>query len=146
MVLEKSGVLSLIRVVDVLTHTEAGPNPPEEMPSISHGFTLADPTGALLLEQSDQRPAKIRFTYQPVAHLGKTQLHKRNSACVCRIREFAETGDAWGEPIFQLCERNLAINVPLQHLSQVTGKHGHASYTQTGVNGSRVAHRDTRAL
>ena len=41
MVLEdKTGVLSLIRIVDVLTHVESGPNPPEEMPPFTHAMTL----------------------------------------------------------------------------------------------------------
>ncbi len=30
---DKSGVLSLLRIIDTLWHTEAGPNPPEEMPA-----------------------------------------------------------------------------------------------------------------
>jgi hypothetical protein len=35
MVLEdKTGVLSLIRVIDTLTHTAQGPNPPDDMPPI----------------------------------------------------------------------------------------------------------------
>jgi len=37
---EKTGVLPLIRVIDSLIHTEAGPNPPEEMPPFVHNFIL----------------------------------------------------------------------------------------------------------
>ncbi|MDI7274919.1 MAG: hypothetical protein QME94_02965 [Anaerolineae bacterium] len=41
MVLEdKTGALSLIRIIDVLTHTSAGPNPPEEMQPFAHELTL----------------------------------------------------------------------------------------------------------
>ena len=31
---DKTGALSLIRIVDTLTHTEAGPEPPSEMPPV----------------------------------------------------------------------------------------------------------------
>jgi hypothetical protein len=37
---DKSGVLSLIRMIDTLTHTEAAPNPPNEMPSFQFTFKL----------------------------------------------------------------------------------------------------------
>lgn len=33
---DKGGVLSLIRVIDTLTHLERGPNPPEDMPPVPH--------------------------------------------------------------------------------------------------------------
>lgn len=37
---EADGVLSLIRVVDVVTHTERGPNPPRDMPEMRFPLTL----------------------------------------------------------------------------------------------------------
>jgi hypothetical protein len=37
---EGDGVLSLIRIVDVITHTERGPNPPNEMPEIHFPLEL----------------------------------------------------------------------------------------------------------
>ena len=37
---DKSGVLSLIRVIDTLTHSEVGPNPPSTMPGFPHKLTL----------------------------------------------------------------------------------------------------------
>lgn len=37
---DKAGVLSLIRVVDTLTHTEAGPEPPPEMPPVQWRMKL----------------------------------------------------------------------------------------------------------
>lgn len=37
---DKTGVLSLIRIIDRLTHTEAGPNPPKEMPPFTHSWFL----------------------------------------------------------------------------------------------------------
>ncbi len=45
---EADGVLSLIRVVDVVTHTERGPNPPDEMPEVHYPlfFTITLKSGA----------------------------------------------------------------------------------------------------
>lgn len=42
MVLEekKTGVVSLIRIIDTLTHTEAHAQAPEEMPQFSYDLTL----------------------------------------------------------------------------------------------------------
>ncbi len=37
---EADGVLSLIRIVDVINHTERNPNPPEEMPEIHYPLYL----------------------------------------------------------------------------------------------------------
>ena len=37
---DTTGVLSLIRVVDTLTHTQSGPAPPEEMPPVSYAGKL----------------------------------------------------------------------------------------------------------
>jgi len=37
---EADGVISLIRVVDRVTHTERGPNPPEEMPEVHYPLFL----------------------------------------------------------------------------------------------------------
>lgn len=37
---EGDGVLSLIRVVDVITHTEANPDPPDTMPEFHYPLTL----------------------------------------------------------------------------------------------------------
>lgn len=37
---DKTGALSLIRVIDTLTHPESGPNPPREMPAFMHGMYL----------------------------------------------------------------------------------------------------------
>lgn len=36
----EGGVLSLIRVIDRLTHTETGPAPPEQMPAVSYPMNL----------------------------------------------------------------------------------------------------------
>ena len=37
---DKTGVLSLIRVIDTLTHTEARPDAPEEMPPVTYTLKL----------------------------------------------------------------------------------------------------------
>lgn len=37
---DKTGVLSLIRIIDTVTHTEAGPSPPEEMPAFPYSFKM----------------------------------------------------------------------------------------------------------
>lgn len=37
---ETDGVMSLIRIVDTITHTEQGPNAPQEMPQIRYPLTL----------------------------------------------------------------------------------------------------------
>lgn len=37
---EVDGVLSLIRIVDVITHTERGPNPPQDMPEFHYPLWL----------------------------------------------------------------------------------------------------------
>lgn len=37
---DETGVISLIRVVDSITHTERGPTPPESMPPVSYPLKL----------------------------------------------------------------------------------------------------------
>ena len=37
---EKDGVLTLVRIVDVVTHTAGGPNPPEDMPPLRQNYHL----------------------------------------------------------------------------------------------------------
>ena len=36
----KTGVLSLIRIIDTITHTAAEPNPPEDMPVVQYDLKL----------------------------------------------------------------------------------------------------------
>ncbi len=38
---DKQGSLSLIRLIDTLTHTERGPNAPGEMPAVPYKLTMA---------------------------------------------------------------------------------------------------------
>ena len=40
MLREADGVVSLIRVIDTITHTEGGQNPPQEMPEVRYPLTL----------------------------------------------------------------------------------------------------------
>ncbi len=37
---EVDGVMSVIRVIDRITHTERGPNPPSDMPEVNYPLTL----------------------------------------------------------------------------------------------------------
>ena len=37
---DKSGVLSLIRIIDTITHTEAGTDPPLEMPQVNYPLKM----------------------------------------------------------------------------------------------------------
>jgi hypothetical protein len=37
---DKTGVLSLIRIIDTITHTQAGVSPPEEMPPFTYNMRL----------------------------------------------------------------------------------------------------------
>jgi hypothetical protein len=37
---DKTGVMSLIRIIDTLTHTETGPNPPEDIPPVPVSMKL----------------------------------------------------------------------------------------------------------
>jgi hypothetical protein len=37
---DKTGTLSLIRIIDTITHTEAGPSPPEELPPFPFSLKL----------------------------------------------------------------------------------------------------------
>ncbi len=37
---DDTGVLSLIRIIDVITHAERGPNPPEQMPPVFYPLKL----------------------------------------------------------------------------------------------------------
>jgi len=47
---DKSGALSLIRIVDTISHTEAGANPPEDMPPLSYDLKLV-----VMLKSGDAR-------------------------------------------------------------------------------------------
>lgn len=37
---DKAGSLSLIRIIDTITHTEAGPNPPADMPPVTYPIKM----------------------------------------------------------------------------------------------------------
>jgi len=37
---DKTGALSLIRIIDTITHTEAGPNPPTDMPPVTYPIKM----------------------------------------------------------------------------------------------------------
>lgn len=64
---DKNGVLSLIRIIDTLTHTEAGSSPPEDIPPVQYSMKLV-----LMLKSGT---ARGRSTLQIVPELptGETQ-------------------------------------------------------------------------
>ena len=47
---DKTGALSLIRIIDTVTHTAQGPNPPEDMPVMMYNLTLV-----VMLKSGDAR-------------------------------------------------------------------------------------------
>ena len=63
---EGDGVLSLIRIVDVITHTERGPNPPSEMPSIRYPLTF------VLMLKSGRARGRQEVTITPELPSGET--------------------------------------------------------------------------
>ena len=92
MVLEdKTGVVSLIRIIDTLTHTEAHAQAPEEMPQFSYNLTLV-----LMLKSGN---ARGRHTLRIVPELpsGETE------------REFSVTAYFEGEEKGS----NLIANLPI---------------------------------
>lgn len=63
---EADGVLSLIRVVDVITHTERGPDPPREMPEVRYPLTLS------LTLKSGRARGRHEITITPELPSGET--------------------------------------------------------------------------
>ena len=54
---DNTNALSLIRVIDTLTHVESGPSPPEKMPPLTHALTLV-----LMLKSGKARgPVNLRI-------------------------------------------------------------------------------------
>ena len=67
MVLEdKTGVLSLIRIIDTLTHFERGSDPPEQMPQFSHRLKL------VLMLKSGKAQGRHEVTVMPELPTGET--------------------------------------------------------------------------
>ena len=63
---EADGVISLIRVVDVVTHTERGPSPPRDMPTIRYPLTL------VLTLKSGRTRGRHEVTITPELPSGET--------------------------------------------------------------------------
>ena len=63
---EGDGVLSLIRIVDVITHTEHGPDPPREMPEIRYPLTI------VLTLKSGRARGRHEITITPELPSGET--------------------------------------------------------------------------
>lgn len=63
---EADGVLSLIRIVDRITHTERGPDPPREMPEVHYPLTL------VLTLKADKARGRHDITITPELPSGET--------------------------------------------------------------------------
>lgn len=63
---EADGVVSLIRVVDVVTHTEMGPKPPRDMPTVHYPLNLA------LMLKSGRAKGRHEVTITPELPSGET--------------------------------------------------------------------------
>lgn len=64
---DKTGALSLIRIIDMLTHTQTGPNPPEEMPPVPYEGTL------VLMLKSGRAMGRHNLKIVPELPSGETQ-------------------------------------------------------------------------
>lgn len=63
---DKTNVLSLIRVIDTITHIFAGPLPPEQMPPMTHMMRL------VLMLKPGQARGQRNLKILPVTPLGET--------------------------------------------------------------------------
>lgn len=63
---EADGVVSLIRVVDVVTHTEGGPDAPRDMPTVRYPLNLA------LMLKSGRAKGRHEVTITPELPSGET--------------------------------------------------------------------------
>ena len=63
---EGDGVLSLIRVIDVITHSEAGTEPPEDMPPFRYPLTM------LLTLKAGSSKGRHEVTIEPELPSGET--------------------------------------------------------------------------
>ena len=63
---EADGVVSLIRIVDVITHTERGTNPPKDMPEVRYPLTL------VLTLKSGRTRGRHEVTITPELPSGET--------------------------------------------------------------------------
>ncbi len=120
---EQDGVHSLVRIVDRITHREAGPNATEEMPSIHyplHLFISLKPGGTLGSYQIIVRMMKPDGSTQPIGqipvafHGGEDQ---GASLVVVLQAEYTLQGLYWFEIYWeQIQEGNLLTKVPLRLL------------------------------
>lgn len=62
---ERDGVLSLIRIIDRVTHTAQGPNPPEQMPAIKFQ------TSMVLILKSGEARGRHTLAIRPEAPSGQ---------------------------------------------------------------------------
>jgi hypothetical protein len=64
---EKTGVLSLIRIIDVVTHSVTGPSSPEQMPPVLFNFVL------VLMLKSGRAAGRYDLKIVPELPSGETQ-------------------------------------------------------------------------
>ena len=64
---DKAETLSLIRIIDTLTRTEGGPNPPEEMPPVLHTMKL------VLMLKSGKARGRYNLRIVPELPSGETK-------------------------------------------------------------------------
>ncbi len=64
---DKTGSFSLIRVVDLLTHSEVGPNPPERMPALTYRLKL------VLMFKSGRAQGRAQMKVTPELPTGETE-------------------------------------------------------------------------
>lgn len=117
---EGDGVLSLIRVVDRLTHAVTGEDPPEAMPPLPIDLT------AVVMLKSDQARGRFRLTLRPETPAGlqlpavEIPVHldgeERGQNVIVRLAFVAEMeGLYWIDVLF---EGELVTRVPLRVLYQ----------------------------
>jgi len=64
---DKLGVLSLIRIIDTLTHTQAGETPPDELPPFPHTFKL------VIMLKSGEAKGRFNLRVEPELPNGSTE-------------------------------------------------------------------------
>jgi hypothetical protein len=64
---DKTGVASVIRIIDTLTHTQAGPNPPEDMPPVPFNMKL------VLMFKSGRARGRFNLRMVPQLPTGETK-------------------------------------------------------------------------
>lgn len=97
---EKDGVLSLIRIIDRLTHAEAGPSPPEIMPKFVYNLMAVltlksgNATGSIQIRVELEKPSGLKQELGTHTLLMEGQDRGQNSIMNLGV-EFTEQGLYW---------------------------------------------------